>query len=132
MLGDLFSPGPAVSGSKTGAAHCWKFCPYSTQSTDFNQDSRIPEIEKTFHSETSGQLHTYSLGGGLGWACADNDCSFFTGTATTEVLQATRRKIFLPSGTCPATEMQFATLSGTIIHSTAKQIIVSGTRYLEI
>lgn len=131
-MSDLFEPGPAVSGSKTNAAHCWKYCPYSTQITDYNQDSRVPPGEKTYHGETEGQMHSYSLGGGMGWVCADNDCSYYTGTATTEVGQATRRKIYLPSGTCPVTEDQFATLSGTIDHSTEGRIIVPGTRYYEI
>jgi len=131
-MSKLFLPGPAVSGSKTRAAHCWKFCPYSTQITDYNQDSRVPLGEKTYHGETNGQMHSYNLGGAMGWVCADNDCSFFTGAATTEVGQAARRKIFLPSGTCPATEEDFSTLSGTIDHSTRGRTIVSGTRYYEI
>ena len=131
-MSNIFDPGTAVSGSKTRAAHCWKYCPYSTQITDFNQDSRIPDSEKVFHGETGGQMHSYSLGGGMGWACADNDCPFFTGTAVTEVPQAGRRFTFLPSGTCPATEQQFATLSGNVAHLTRGRIIVSGTRYYEI
>lgn len=131
-MSDLFAPGPAVSGSKTRAAHCWKYCPYSTQITDYNQDSRVPENEKVYHSETEGQMHSYSLGGGMGWTCADNDCPYYTGAATTEVGQAARRFITLPEGACPKTENDFATLSGTIDHSTDGRIIVSGTRYFEI
>lgn len=130
--GDIFAPGTAVSGSKTRGAKTWKYCPYSTQITNYNQDSRVPEIEKTFHSETNGRLHVYSLGRGAGWVCADNDCSYYTGSATTEVGQAGRQFIFLPSGTCPKTEEDFTTLSGVVDHSTQGRTIVSGTRYFEI
>jgi hypothetical protein len=130
---DDASPGDTISGSKTTAAHCWKYCPYSTQITNYNSDSRVPEIEKTYHPETNGQMHTYSLGaGGIGWICADNNCSYFLGTATTEVPQAGRRFVYLPSGTCPATEDDFATLSGTVDHSTSGRVIVPGTRYYEV
>ena len=129
---DNTSLGTTVTGSKSTAAHCWKFCPYSTQITDYNIDDRVPSGEKTYHPETEGQLHSYSLGGGMGWICADNACSFFLGTATTEVAQAGRRLVYLPSGTCPSTEDDFATLSGTVNHSTSGRTIVSGTRYYEI
>lgn len=133
-MGEVFNDpkDPVVSGSKDRSAHCWKYCPYSTQTISYNQDLRVPDIEKVFHSETQGFMHSYSLGGGLGWMCADNDCSYVTGTATTEVLQAGRQKVFLPSGTCPKTEADFSTLSGTINHSSAGRTIVSGTRYYEI
>ncbi len=131
--GDIFAAGAAVSGSKTTAAHCWKYCPYSTQITSYNGDTRVPGGEKVFHSETEGQMHTYALGpGGAGWVCADNDCSFFIGTATTEVLQVGRRFLPLPSGTCPKTEEDFTTLSGTVDNSTTGRTIISGTRYLEV
>jgi hypothetical protein len=137
-LGSIFeyddtSPSTTSSGSKSRAAHCWKYCAYSTQGTDYNGDSRIPEGEKTYHPETEGQMHTYALGSkGIGWICADNACSYFLGTATTEVGQAARNFIYLPSGTCPAGEDDFATLSGTVDHSTKGRSIVSGTRYYEI
>ncbi len=132
-MGELFQGGAAISGSKSTAAHCWKYCAYSTQSTNYNQDSRIPEGEKTYHGETEGQMHSYSLGPqGMGWICADNDCSFYAGTATTEVEMAGRQSIFLPSGTCPRTEDDFATLSGTVNLSTKGRTIVSGTRFYEI
>ncbi len=123
---------PAVSGSKDRSAHCWKYCPYSTQTIAYNQDLRVPDIEKVYHSETQGFMHSYSLGAGLGWMCADNDCPYVDGVATTEVIQAGRQKVFLPSGTCVSTEADFATLSGTVLHSTVGLTIVSGTRYFEI
>lgn len=133
-MGEIFNNPDilAISGSKDRSGHCWKFCPYSTQTINYNQDLRVPDIEKIYHSETQGFMHSYSIGAGLGWMCADNDCSYVKGTAITEVLQAGRRKVFLPSGTCPKTESDFATLSGTIDHSTSGRIIVPGTRYYEI
>jgi hypothetical protein len=127
--GDIFASGPAVSGSKTNAAHLWKYCAYSTQSTNYNQDARVPSGQKTYHSETNGRMHTYSLGAGIGWICADNDCSYYKGTATTEVPQAGRR--FVTTG-CVRTTQDFATLSGSVDHSTQGRTIVSGTRYYEI
>lgn len=130
---DDASPGTTVSGSKSTAAHFWKYCPYSTQITNYNGDTRVPGGEKTYHPETEGRMHTYALGGnGAGWICADNACSFFLGTATTEVGQAARQFVYLPSGTCPKTEDDFATLSGTVDHSTLGRNIVPGIRYYEI
>ncbi len=128
--GDLFAPGAAVSGSKNTAAHCWKYCPYSTQITNYNGDSRIPGGEKVFHSETEGQLHSYSLGGPMGWVCADNDCSFFTGTATTAVAQNGRR--FVPTSGTTACPEDLPTLSGSVVPVTGTRTIVPGTRYYEI
>ena len=128
---DDASPGTTSSGSKVRAAHCWRYCPYSTQTTDYNGDTRIPGGEKTYHPETEGQMHTYALGArGTGWICADNACSYFLGTASTEVAQAGRQ--FVPAGDCPATESDFATLSGSVDHSTSGRVIVTGTRYYEI
>lgn len=127
--GNIFAPGPAVSGSKTTAAHLWKYCPYSTQITNYNQDARVPSGQKVHHGETSGRLHSYSLGGGMGWVCADNDCPYYTGVATTAVQQAGRKFIAFH---CPLTAEDLATLSGTVDHSTQGRTIVSGTRYYEI
>ncbi len=129
---DDASPGTTVTGSKSTAAHCWKFCPYSTQITDYNQDTRVPEGEKTYHPETEGQLHSYSIGGGMGWTCADNACSFFLGTTTTGVLQTGRRFVTFPEGSCAQTEDQLATLSGQVDHRLRNHTIVSGTRYTEL
>ena len=47
--GYLFADGPVVSGSKTSAAKTWKYCPYSTQITNYNQDARVPQGEKVHH-----------------------------------------------------------------------------------
>ena len=133
-MGEIFNnPNDAVvSGSKDRSAHCWKYCPYSTQTIAYNGDTRVPDGERVYHSETQGFMHTYSLGGGLGWMCADNDCSYVTGAATTEVPQAGRRFTFLPSGTCPKTDDDFATISGTVELLSIPRKIVSGTRYYEI
>jgi len=129
---DDVSPGTTASGSKTTAAHCWKFCPYSTQSTDSRGDTRVPEGQKTYHPETNGQLHSYGLGGGLGWTCADNACSFFLGTTTTGVEQTGRRFIALPEGSCPNSAESLATLSGEVDHRIRNHTIVPGTRYIEL
>jgi len=129
---DADSLGTTFSGSKDGG-HCWKYCPYSTQGTNYNGDSRVPGGEKTYHPETQGFMHTGGLGSNsIGWVCADNACSYFLGTAITEVEQAGRQFNFLPSGTCPKTYDDFATSSGTIDHSTTGRTIVPGTRYYEI
>jgi hypothetical protein len=130
--GDLFAPGAVVSGSKTRAGHKWKYCPYSTQITNYNQDNRVPSGEKTYHHETQGFMHTYSLGPGtIGWVCADNGCSYYLGTATTAVTQHGRRFI-TASGTTNYTAADLATLSGSVEHLTRGRTIVSGTRYYEI
>ena len=129
--GDIFASGPAISGSKVTAAHCWKYCPYSTQITGYNADTQIPTGEKTYHGETEGQMHTWSLGpGGIGWVCADNDCAYFAGTALTEVTQHGRRFITATGTGC--SESDLATLSGSVQHLTQGRTIVSGTRYYEI
>lgn len=119
-----------VSGSKSRASHCWKLCPYSTQSTNEAFDSRVPDGEKTYHSETEGELHSYSISGNMGWACADNDCSYFLGSAITRVDQRGRRFVADPGVTCDADGL--ATLSGTVELVVKPRNIVSGTRYLEI
>ena len=130
---DTGSPGTTVSGSKTRAAHLWKYCPYSTQITAYNGDSRVPGGEKTYHPETNGRMHTYSLGpAGIGWVCADNACGFFLGTATTEVGQAGRQFVYLPLGTYPRTLEDFSTTSGVVDHSTTDRTIIVGTRYYEV
>mgnify|MGYP001593096551 CR=1 FL=1 len=123
-------PPAVVSGSKTNNAHSWKFCPYSTQITNYNGDSRVSGGQKTFHSETNGWMHSYSVSGLMGWACADNGCSFFLGTATDEVDQAGRR--FVPASGTTAGPLDLPTLSGSVQHLVIPRTIVSGTRYLEI
>ena len=127
--GDLFAPGPVVSGSKPHG-HLWKYCPYSTQITNYNQDSRVPAGQKTYHPETNGLMYSYGAGYLMGWVCPDNGCAFYLGTATTEVIQHGRK--FVVSGTCPKTNEDYATLSGSVAHLTQGRVIVSGTRYLEI
>lgn len=118
------------SGGKSRASHCWKLCPYSTQSTNEAFDSRVPDGQKTYHEETEGELHSYSISGVMGWACADNGCSYFLGSATTRVDQRGRRFVAASGVTCD--EAGLATLSGTAELVVKPRIIVSGTRYLEI
>lgn len=134
---DDASPESTMSGSKSRAGHCWKFCPYSVQSTAYNGDTRIPEGDKTYHPETEGQMHSYSLGGGMGWVCADNACAFFLNTFASTISgvavpQAGRRFQALPEGSCPQTEAQLATLSGIVNHRVRNRTIISGSRYYEI
>ena len=129
--GDIFAPGPVVSGSKIRGTKTWRYCPYSTQIIDYNGDTSVPNIERSFHQETDGRLHTYSLGpGGIGWVCADNGCPYFTGTATTLVTQH-GRKFSPPTGqtACPN---DLPTLSGSVDALTQGRTIVSGTRYYQI
>ena len=119
-----------VSGSKLTSSHCWKLCPYSIQSTNESFDTRIPGGEKIYHQETNGQLHSYSISGLMGWACADNGCSYFLGTATTRVDQRGRKFVAASGTTCD--ENGLATLSGTVQLVVKPRNIVSWTRYLEI
>lgn len=127
---DGAAPGTTVTGSKVRAAKTWKYCPYSTQVTDYNQDSRVPGGEKTYHEETNGRMHVYSLGGAFGWICADNGCSFFLGTATTELGQKGRK--FVPASGTTACAEDLPTISGSVDHSLINRAIVPGTRYLEL
>ena len=131
---DTSSPSTTVSGSKTRSAKTWKYCPYSTQITDYNQDARVPGGEKVYHPETNGRLHSYSLGGVMGWICADNACPYFLGIASTAVPQAGRRFQVAPSTQDCGTTQMLATLSGSVQHLTVPRVIVSGTRqrYYEI
>lgn len=129
--GDIFAPGPVVSGSKLSGAKTWRYCPYSDQITDYNGDTTVPNGEKVYHQETNGRMHTYSLGpAGIGWVCADNGCPYYTGTATTEVTQHGRR--FSPPAGQTACPTDLPTLSGSVEHLTQGRTIVSGTRYYQI
>ena len=129
--GDIFAPGQVVSGSKVRGSKTWRYCTYSTQITDYNGNSEVPNGEKVFHQETNGRMHTYSLGpGGIGWVCADNGCPFYTGSAVTEVTQHGRR--FSPPAGQTACPEDLPTLSGSVEHLTRGRTIVSGTRYYAI
>jgi len=119
-----------VSGSKLTSSHCWKLCPYSTQSTTESFDTRVPNGEKVYHEETNGQMHSYSISGIMGWACADNACAYFLGTAFTAVDQRGRKFVAASGTTCD--ENGLATLGGTVQLIVGPRNIVSGTRYLEI
>ncbi len=63
---EIFGTGPVVSGSKSRSAKTWKYCPYSTQVTDYNGDARVPSGEKVYHNETEGRMHSDSTSGGMG------------------------------------------------------------------
>ena len=131
--GGIFEPGPVTSGSKLTAAHCWIYCPYSTQISDYNGSTVVPSGEKTYHQETNGQMHSYSLGGGyMGWICADNGCSYYTETATTYVTQHGRR--FVPASGTTACANDLPTLSGSVIALEKERVVVTGTnaRYFQI
>ena len=127
--GDLFNTGPIVSGSKN-RGHKWKYCPYSTQITTYNQDARVPLVEKTYHQETNGKMYTYSIGGPAGWVCPDNGCSYYLGIATTAVPQAGRK--FAPAPGTTACAEDLPTLSGSVRHLSIDRVVVLGTRYFEI
>lgn len=123
----------AVSGSKVRAAHCWMYCPYSTQISDYNGSTVVPSGEKTYHQETNGQMHSYSLGGGyMGWICADNDCSYYQGSAMTYVTQHGRR--FVPASGTTACVNDLPTLSGSVLALEKERVVVTGTnaRYFQI
>ena len=119
-----------VSGSKLRASHCWKLCPYSTQSTTEAFDTRVPNGQKTYHQETNGQQYSYSISGLMGWACADNGCSFFLGTAVAEVDQQGR--LFVPASGTTYSAAGLASLTGTVRHISSGRTVVSATRYIEI
>jgi len=123
-------PPPVISGSKVTGAHLWKYCAYSTQITNYNGDSRIPEGEKTYHNETQGYMHSYSISGHMGWACADNGCSFFLGSATSTVMQYGRK--FVPASGTTGGPSDLPTLSGSVQNVPIPRTIASGTRYIEI
>lgn len=62
---------------------CLRICPYSTSAID----DRIPIVEKTIHTVTSGamELCIRNGHGQAGFKCVDPGCSFFLGTATTPI-----------------------------------------------
>jgi len=136
MATGIFAPGPVVSGSKSstiktgGTAHCWKYCPYSTQITAYNGDARVPTAEKVFHQETNGFMHSYSISGFMGWVCANNGCRFYTGTAVATVNRFGRK--FVPTNGPVCSNLDLPTLSGSVQNQVIPRTIVSGTRYIEI
>ncbi len=125
---EIFGTGPVVSGSKSRSAKTWKFCPYSTQITPYNGDTRVPEGEKIYHQETEGKMHSYSISGVMGWACADNECPFFTGAATTEVFQFGVR--FTPDVEDCESAVPLG-ISGIHTVISGARTIVPGSRYIE-
>lgn len=71
--------------------HTWRICPYSTCDT---VTGKVPTAEQSIHTTTSGYMKTHVKSGhdGLGFICLDNACSFFQGTATTEVVMQIRNQ----------------------------------------
>lgn len=71
-----------IQGKKS---YCWRLCPYSTAD---NFSNRIPSLEKTAHTVTSGQMSLDVRGGhdNVGFVCLDPGCPFFLGTAVTPVI----------------------------------------------
>jgi len=61
-------------------------CPYST--TDITE--RIPVAEQTDHLDTQGRMDLISgpTGTGSAYRCNSNYCSFYLGTAVTEIDQS--------------------------------------------
>lgn len=80
---------PKLHRQRSGKVrYCWRLCPYCTGDTT----NRIPDIEKTIHTVTSGAMSMDIRGGHdqVGFVCLDPGCSFFLGTATTEVIMENR------------------------------------------
>ncbi len=125
---EIFGTGPVVSGSKSRSAKTWKYCPYSIQTIEYNGDSRVPDGEKIYHQETEGKMHSYSISGVMGWACADNDCPFFTGSAITEVFQFAVR--FTPTDDACIAGVPVG-ISGVHTVISGARTIVPGSRYIE-
>lgn len=75
---------------------CHRICPYATNAVD----TRIPDIEKSVHTTTSGAMELDIRRGhdGRGWVCTDPNCSFFLGTATTSISMSLRNFTITASG----------------------------------
>ena len=74
---------PKLKIRKKRYLNSWRICPYSTCDTVTN---RIPAIEQSNHTTTSGYMQMYLKDGHLpGWICKDPACSYYTGSASTEV-----------------------------------------------
>ena len=63
--------------------YCWRKCPYSTE----DSTNRIPNNQKSTHYTTSGRMAPSIRDGHdrNGWVCLDDNCSFFTGIATSGI-----------------------------------------------
>jgi len=63
-----------------------RLCPYSTQDVT----GRIPDAERTDHLDTQGRMDLVSgpTGVGSAYKCNSNYCSFYLGTAVTELNQS--------------------------------------------
>jgi len=63
--------------------YSWRICPFATN----DASNRIPITERTVHTTTSGRMKLSIRAGheGVGWVCEDPACSYYLGTATTEV-----------------------------------------------
>lgn len=63
--------------------YCFRKCPYSTE----DYTNRIPSNERTLHPVTSGNMSLKIKDGHdrAGFICLDPNCSYYLGTATTEL-----------------------------------------------
>lgn len=68
--------------------YLWRCCPYAIN----DGTNRVPLGERTEHTLTSGAMAMEIRGGhdDIGFVCQDPNCSFFKGTATTQVMIETR------------------------------------------
>jgi hypothetical protein len=65
----------------------YRICPYATQ----DSSGRIPDAEKSNHITTSGAMALHTVDGhNQTFLCTDNNCSFYTGTATTSIILYSR------------------------------------------
>lgn len=70
--------------SVDGKGHLYKRCAYSDFATTYG-DTRIPAGEKTPHTVYEGRMVAAARGSVVGWECQDDDCSYYLGTAVTEI-----------------------------------------------
>lgn len=67
--------------------YCWRICPYAVNAVD----TRIPDVEKSVHTVTSGAMELcIRTRDQSGFKCTDPNCSFFLGTATTSITLTTK------------------------------------------
>jgi len=95
--------------------YCHRRCPYSTQDIA----DRIPSAEQTDHSDTGGRMDPLSGPRGMTWQCDSDLCSFFLGSAVTELTQDVNRVASISGG------QYIYEVQSTVIP------ICSGTRFRE-
>lgn len=67
-------------GQKT---YCWRYCPYSLE----DPSNRLPAPQRSLHTTTSGHMALDVRAGhdGVGWVCLDDNCTHYTGVATSGI-----------------------------------------------